>query len=86
MNRMLAFALFPFLFLGSPVSAQSLCADCLKASQDQLKQCLESAISAEDKKSCLERQEAKAKTCETGACKIERDKSTNGEEVLPQKK
>ena len=59
MNRMLAFALFPLLFLGSPVSAQSLCADCLKASQDQLKQCLESAISAEDKKSCLERQEAK---------------------------
>ena len=86
MNRMLAFALFPFLFLGSPVSAQSLCADCLKASQDQLKQCLESAISAEDKKSCLERQEANAKTCETSACKMERDRSTKREAPLPQKK
>lgn len=86
MNRMLASALFPLLFLGSPISAQSFCADCLKAAQDQLKQCLESAISAEDKKSCLERQEAKAKTCETGVCKMERDKGANKDEALPQKK
>ncbi len=86
MNVILAFALFPLLFLGPPVYAQSLCADCLKAAQEQLKQCLENAISAEDKKSCTERQQAKAKTCENGACKIERDNSTNRNDVLPQQK
>lgn len=86
MHFILVFALFPFLFLGAPVYAQSLCADCLKAAQEQLKQCLESAISAEDKKSCTERQQAKTKTCENGACKIERDNSTHRNDVLPQKK
>lgn len=86
MNGIGAFALFTLLFLGSPVYAQSLCEDCLKAAQDQLKQCLESAISAEDKKSCAEKQEAKAKTCETGECKIERDKSTHKDAVPLQKK
>ena len=86
MNVILAFALFPLLCLGLPVYAQSLCADCIKVAQEQLKQCLENAISAEDKKSCTERQQAKAKTCEDGACKIERDNSTNGNNVLPQQK
>ena len=85
MNVILAFALFPLLFLSPPVYAQSLCADCLKAAQEQLKKCLENAISAEDKKSCTERQQAKTKTCENGACKIERDNSTNRNDVLPQK-
>ena len=86
MNVTLAFALFPLLFLGAPVYAQSLCVDCLKAAQDQLKQCLENAISEEDKNSCAERQQARAKVCENGECEIERDKSKNGNEVLPQKK
>ena len=49
MNVTLAFALFAFLFLGSPVHAQiyprNRCLDCLRAAQDQLKQCLDSAIS-----------------------------------------
>ena len=90
MNVTLAFALFVFLFLGSPVHAQiypqSPCLDCLKAAQDQLKQCLDHAISQEDKKSCAERQEAKAKVCEKGECEIESAKNTNRNDVLPQKK
>jgi hypothetical protein len=90
MNVTLVFALFAFLFLGSPVHAQihpqSSCLDCLKAAQDQLKQCLDHAISQEDKKSCAERQEAKAKVCEKGECEIERVKNTNRNDVLPQKK
>jgi len=65
---------------------QSRCLDCLKAAQDQLKQCLDSAISQEDKKSCAERQEAQAKVCEKGECEIERAKNTNRNDVLPQKK
>ena len=87
MNVKLAFALFLLLFLGAPVYAQSLCVDCLKAAQGQLKQCLENAISQEeDNKSCAEKQEARAKVCENGECAIERGKSKPGNEVLPQKK
>ena len=86
MNVILTFALFSILLLGSPVLAQNLCVDCLKTAQDQLKQCLGNAISQEDKKSCAERQEAKAKVCEKGECEIERAKPTNKPEVLPQKK
>jgi hypothetical protein len=85
-NVSLAFALFSILWFGAPVFAQNLCADCLKTSQDQLKQYLDNAISQEDKKSCAERQEAKAKVCEKGECEIERAKNTNRNDVLPQKK
>ena len=86
MHVTLAFALFSILLLGSPVFAQSPCVDCLKAAQEQLNQCLGNAISQEDKKSCAERQEAKAKVCEKGECEIERAKTTNKNDVLPQKK
>jgi hypothetical protein len=86
MNVTLVFGLFSILLLGAPVSAQDLCVDCLKTAQDQLKQCLDHAISQEDKKSCAERQEAKAKICEKGECEIERAKNTNRNDVLPQKK
>ncbi len=90
MNITLAVALFSFLFLGSPVyaqiSPQSRCLDCLEAARNQLKQCLDSAISQEDKKSCAERQEAHAKVCEKGECEIERAKNTNRNDISPQKK
>jgi hypothetical protein len=86
MHVTLAFALFSILLVGAPVFAQSPCVDCLKAAQEQLKQCLGNAISQEDKKSCAERQEAKAKVCEKGECEIERAKTTNKNDVLPQKK
>lgn len=86
MHVTLAFALFSILLAAAPVFAQNPCVDCLKAAQDQLKQCLGNAISQEDKKSCAERQEAKAKTCEKGECEIERAKSHNKPDVLPQKK
>ena len=86
MHVTLAFALFSILLVGAPVFAQSPCVDCFKAAQEQLKQCLGNAISQEDKKSCAERQEAKAKVCEKGECEIERAKTTNKNDVLPQKK
>ena len=82
----LAFAMFSILLVGAPVFAQSPCVDCLKAAQEQLKQCLGNAISQEDKKSCAERHEAKAKVCEKGDCEIERAKITNRNDALPQKK
>ena len=86
MNVILACALLSILLLGAPVYAQNPCTDCLKAAQDQLTQCLGHAISQEDKKSCAERQQAKAKVCENGECVIERTTSHNNYDVLPQKK
>jgi hypothetical protein len=66
--------------------AQSLCSQCLKAAQDESKKCLDGAISQEDKKSCLERQETKTKTCSNGECKIERTQGGSKGEVPPEKK
>ncbi|MEO6307287.1 MAG: hypothetical protein ABIO96_03140 [Nitrospiraceae bacterium] len=86
MNGTLAFALFSILLLGVPVYAQNPCVDCLKAAQEQLKQCLGHAISQEDKMSCAERQQAKAKVCDNGECVIERTTSQDNKDTLSQKK
>ena len=66
--------------------AQSLCLQCLKAAQDELKKCLDAAISQEDKKSCLEKQAARTKTCTNGACKIEQALGGSKGEVPSEKK
>jgi hypothetical protein len=86
MNITLAFALFSILLLGTPGYAQNPCVDCLKAAQEQLTQCLGSAISQEDKKSCVERQQTKSKTCASGECVIERATVPNKNDVLSQNK
>lgn len=86
MNLTLAVALFSLMCLGTPVYAQSPCAECFKAAQEELKQCLGNAISQEDKNSCAEKQQAQMKVCENGDCKIERDKRDTRNEVLPQTK
>jgi len=71
-----AFALFPLIMLGTPIYAeiidQNPCVQCLTTAKAELKTCLDGAISQEDKKSCMERQETCAKTCDNGECKIER--------------
>ena len=73
MNVRIVITLFLFLCLGSaPLSAQHLCEDCLDEAKHLLKQCLEGAISEEDKKSCLERQQARSKGCESSQCMTER--------------
>ena len=75
MKFKLVFALFLLLSLGTPIYAQidqSLCVQRLKAAQEELKKCLDEAISHEDKTSCAERQVVRTKTCEDGECKIER--------------
>lgn len=51
---------------------QSLCEKCIHAAQEEVKKCLDAAISQEDKQSCLEKQETRTKTCSDGVCKIER--------------
>lgn len=69
------FAWFPLIMLGAPVYAQiidqSLCVQCLTTSKAELTKCLEAAISQEDKRSCHEKRETRAKACEN-ECKIER--------------
>ena len=67
-----AFALFSLILLAAPLYAESLCLQCLNAAQVELKKCFEGAISQEDKISCAEKQETRAKICENGECKIER--------------
>lgn len=65
-------ALFLFLSLGSaPLFAQHLCEDCLTEAEHLLAQCLEGAISTEDKKSCSERHQARSQGCERGQCVTE---------------
>ena len=66
--------------------AQILCGQCLKAAQDEVKKCLDAAISQEDKKSCLEKQATRTKTCDTGECKIERTQGGSKGEVPSERK
>jgi hypothetical protein len=86
MKNTLAFVLFAIMLLGTPLYAQSLCSKCIEASQAELKKCLDEAISQEDKKSCLEKQEKHAKGCEDGECKIERAQGGSNVDVSPEKK
>lgn len=73
MNMRIVVALFLLLGFGSaPLFAQHLCEDCLTEAKHLLAQCLEGAISKEDKKSCSERQQARSQGCESGQCMIER--------------
>lgn len=73
MNIRIVVTLCLFLCLVSaPLSAQHLCEDCLDEAKHLLTQCLEGAISEEDKKSCVERQQARSKGCESSQCMTER--------------
>lgn len=53
-------------------AAKSLCSQCLAVAREELKKCLDEAISQEDKKTCQEKQETRTKTCADGECKIEK--------------
>jgi len=66
--------------------AQSLCSKCLMAAQDESKKCIGGAISQEDKKSCLEKQEKRTKACSDGECKIEREQGGSKGGGLSEKK
>ena len=70
----------------APPDTQSLCTQCIQAAQEEGKKCLDSAISQEDKKSCLEKQETRLKTCENGECKIERTQGGSKPESPIEKK
>ena len=86
MNGMVAVAVLTLLLFAAPLAAQSPCQDCLAAARAELKKCLENAISQEDKRSCADKKEAKAKTCEDGECKIERAQSEPKGQAVPKPK
>jgi hypothetical protein len=86
MNGTLAAAVLSLLLFATPLYAQSPCLDCLAAARAELKKCLENAISQDDKKSCAEKKEAQAKTCEDGECKVERAQSEPKGPAVPKTK
>jgi hypothetical protein len=55
-------------------------------SQEELKKCLDNAISQEDKNSCEDKQKEGVGVCQNGECRIEREKKDTSREVLPEKK
>ncbi len=85
MNMRLTFALGFLLLLDLPISAESTCMECLKASQEELIHCLHNAIREEDKLACDERQHEEAKACEDGECKVEREARKKRTDTLPQR-
>jgi hypothetical protein len=50
------------------------------SAEEELKVCLDNAISANDKVSCEENRQAHAKVCSTSVCKIQRDAGENRNE------
>ena len=86
MKHTLALLLVPFLFAGRPVYAQSLCSECLKAADKELKTCIENAISVEDMNSCEDKREEQLKTCEDRECKVERENRETTIDVPPQRR
>jgi hypothetical protein len=90
MKFKLVFALFPLILLGTPIYAQidqNLCVQCRKGASEELKKCLDEAISHEDKTSCAEKKKVQTQACEGGECTIERAAQRgNNSEGLPAKK
>ncbi|SLM48923.1 exported protein of unknown function [Nitrospira japonica] len=71
--------------------AESLCRQCFDAAKQELKKCMEAAISAEDKATCHQKHDAKSTTCEEGECKLEQAakpslKDKPASEPLPERK
>lgn len=77
MTRRLLSAISLLLLLAAPVSAQSPCSDCFYAAEEEVRKCLDNAISAGDKNSCLENRRVRLKACSEDQCQTAR------EEVAP---
>ena len=71
MKRHVVLAVFLSMFLVASLYAGETgpCETCRTTVQQELAKCIESAISQEDKKSCVEKKEPRLKACENGVCK-----------------
>ena len=75
------FALFPLILLGTPIYAQidySPCLQYLETAKKELNECLEEAISHEDKISCEEKKEARTRPAKTVSAKLKAPRKTVG--------
>lgn len=86
MNVALVFVVFSLLLLQGSADAQSLCWPCRNAAQEELKKCLEAAISQEDKQWCQKKQGARVEACEHGECQLENAQQAAQREALSQMK
>jgi hypothetical protein len=84
MNATIAFGCVVAFLLASPVSAQSSCAECIKAADEELKHCLDTAISVDDKNTCDDNREEGMKACEDGECTAEREAKQSRTDSLEQ--
>ncbi|HAP42033.1 MAG TPA: hypothetical protein DCQ94_20085 [Nitrospira sp.] len=79
MTRRLLFALPLLLLLTAPVTAQSPCSDCFYAAEEEVRKCLQNAISADDKNSCLENRRVRLKACSENQCQTVREETSTTE-------
>jgi hypothetical protein len=70
----------------TPVLADSPCAECIKAAQEELKHCLDNAISVDDKNRCEENREEGMRSCEDKQCMAEREAKESKRENLEQER
>ena len=73
MNVRLVFWLFPLLFLGVPLYAQSPCSDCFNRIQGEVKKCLDSTTGPSERNACLDNRQERIKACSENECKAERE-------------
>lgn len=80
MKRHIVFAVFSLMFLVAPpyAGAEGPCEKCRNAGHQGLDKCIESAISREDKKSCMEKKEPRLKACEKGCARVVREMTMSG--------
>lgn len=86
MDVRLAFLLMFLVMLASPVSAQSPCAECFNAVQEELKACLANAISVDDKNTCEENRDEQMKACKEKDCTVERESKESQKRNPPQER
>ena len=75
MNRRLLCALSVLLLLSTPVHAQSPCSDCFYAAEEEARKCLDNAISAVDRNSCLDNRRVRLKSCSDNQCQAVREET-----------
>ncbi len=83
MNRWLLCAVSLPLVLTASVSAQSPCSDCFYAAEEEVRKCLDNAISAGDRNSCLENRRVRLKACSDNQCQAVREETATTEAHSP---
>ena len=86
MNVAIVVVVFSLLVLQGPVDAQSLCQPCRDSAREELRKCLEAAISQEDKQWCQKKQDTRIEACEHGECQLEKAQEAAQREALSDKK